>query len=144
MDTFAGNSFNAPGDYHIEISGWGVDNSFFVERSNLQWTAEGEKRVHLHRAIPEGAMVFVRLLTRELCNQPCNESSNRSVPVAYRVQRVLPIDSQGGSWMSLVQLHPRCRESLVGKGASNISEDSRDQCEAINFEVGLQCEEIFQ
>ena len=60
-----GNSFNSPGDYRIEISGWGLDNSFFAERTDLRWTAEGEKQVQLHRALPEGAIVFVRLLASE-------------------------------------------------------------------------------
>ena len=60
-----GNSFNSSGDYRIEISGWGLDNSFFAERTDLLWTASGEKQVQLHRALPEGAIVFIRLLASE-------------------------------------------------------------------------------
>ena len=57
--------FNSPGDFRIEISGWGLDNSFFAERTDLLWTSDGEKHVQLHRALPEGAIVFVRLLASE-------------------------------------------------------------------------------
>ncbi len=70
------NSVNAPGDCRIEISGWGIDNSFFVERTDLLWTGDGEKHVQLPRALPEDAMVFIRSLSPE--------RTHGSVPVAYR------------------------------------------------------------
>jgi len=131
-----GNSFNTSGDYRIEISGWGLDNSFFVERTDLLWTADGEKQVQLHRALPEGAIVFIRLLA--------SEPSNGSVPVAYQVQDVVPMDRNGRCQMRLAQLHPRWKESLNGKNASNGSEDSRRVCNVQEFEAELQHEEILQ
>jgi len=106
-----GNSFKASGDYRIEISGWGLDNSFFAEKTDLLWTPGGEKQVQLHRALQEGAMVFIRLLA--------SESSREFVPVAYQVQDVEPMDCDGRFPMKLTQLHPRSKESLLGKSASN-------------------------
>jgi hypothetical protein len=135
-EILAGNSFNAPGDYRIEISGWGVDNSFFVERTNLRWTAGSEKEVQLHHALPEGAMVFIRLLAPE--------PSNGSVPVAYQVRDVLPMDSHGRCRMRLVQMRPRSRESLTVKHASNKQEDLRTVCDTKEVETGLQHKEILQ
>ena len=131
-----GNSFSSPGDYRIEISGWGLDNSFFAERTDLLWTADGEKQVQLHRALPEGAIVFIRLLA--------SEPSSGSVPVAYQVQSVVPMDRNGRCQMRLAQLHPRSRESLTRENASNRSEDSRRVCDVQEFEVELQHEEILQ
>lgn len=116
-----GNTLNSAGDYRIEVSGWGLDNSFFVERTDLLWTNDGEKQVQLHRALPEGAIVFVRLLSPE--------SSNGSVPLAYRVQQVVPMDCDGRCQMGLVQLHPRSKKSLGTHSASNDCEELRDECD---------------
>ena len=131
-----GNSFNSSGDYRIEISGWGLDNSFFAERTDLLWTGDGEKQVQLHRALPEGAMVFVRLLA--------SEPSSGSIPVAYQVQSVVPMDCNGRCQISLAQLHPRSKESLAEKTASNWSEDPQRVCDVQEFEVELEHEEILQ
>jgi hypothetical protein len=131
-----GNSFNDPGDYRIEISGWGLNNDFFAEKTDLLWTADGEKQVQLHRALPEEAMVFVRLLA--------SEASSGSVPVAYQVQDVVPMNCNGRCQMKLAQLHPASRESLGWKIASNGSEDSRKVCDVQEFEEQLQHEEILQ
>ena len=81
------NSFNFPDDFRIEISGWGLDNSFLVERTDLLWTSDGEKHVQLHRSLPEGAVVFIRLLA--------SEPSSGSVPVAYRGSRRCADGSMG-------------------------------------------------
>jgi hypothetical protein len=131
-----GNSFNQPGDYRIEISGWGLDNSFFAERTDLLWTGEDEKQVQLHRALPEGAIVFVRLLA--------SEPTSGSVPVAYQVQQVLPMDCTGRCRMRLAQLHPRSKESNSRKNASNGSEDSKRVCNVLEASEKLQHEEILQ
>jgi hypothetical protein len=131
-----GNSFNIPGDYRIEISGWGLDNSFFAERTDLLWGADGEKQVQLHRALPEGAIVFIRLLD--------SEPSRGSVPVAYRIQDVVPMDCNGRCQMRLARLHRRSKESLAGKPASNGLEDSQRVCDVQEFEAELQHEEILQ
>jgi hypothetical protein len=129
-------AINQPGEFRIEISGWGLDNSFFAERTDLLWTSDGEKQVQLHRALPEGAIVFIRLLASEPCTG--------SVPVAYRVEGILPMDCNGRCQMRLAQLRPRLKESLAGKTASNVTEDSRMVCNVQEFEIELQHEEILQ
>jgi hypothetical protein len=131
-----GNSFNCPGDYRIEISGWGLNNEFFAEKTDLLWTAAGEKQVQLHRALPEGAIVFIRLLA--------SEPSSGSVPVAYRVQDVVPMNCNGCCQMNLAQLHPTSRVSLGWKNASNVSGGSQRVCDVHDFEQLLQHEEILQ
>jgi len=128
--------FNGPGNFRIEISGWGLDNGFFAERTDLLWTADGEKRVQLHRALPEGAIVFIRLLA--------SEPSSGSVPVAYRVEGVVPMDCNGRCQMRLAQLRPRSKESLARKNASKQLEDSRRECDVQEIEGELQREEILQ
>lgn len=127
---------NQPGEYRIEISGWGLDNGFFAERTDLHWTSYGEKYVQLHRALPDGAIVFIRLLS--------SEPAIGTVPVAYRVEGVLPMDSNGRCKMRLAQLRPRLKESLGGKFASNVAEDSQRVCNVREFEIELQHEEILQ
>jgi hypothetical protein len=130
------NSFDGPGDYRIEISGWGLDNSFFAERTDLLWAPDGEKQVRLHRALPEGAIVFLRLLgTQPSCG---------TLPVAYQVRCVAPMDCYGRCQMRLAQLHPRSKESLDGKNASNDSEDSQRVCNVQGIKEELQHEEILQ
>jgi hypothetical protein len=131
-----GYSFNSPDDYRIEISGWGLDNSFFAERTDLLWMLGGEKKVQLHRGMAEGSIVFIRLLSFE--------SSSGSVPVAYQVRGVGPMDCNGLCRMNLLQLHPRSKESLAREIASNQSEDPRRVCDVQVFEVELQQEEILQ
>ena len=131
-----GNSFDYPGDYRIEISGWGLDNSFFVERTDLLWTTDGEKRVQLRRTLQEEAVVFVRLLS--------DEPSSGSLPVAYQVEGVKPMDRNGRCQMRLAQLNPRSKESLAMKSASKDLEGSRRVCNVQEFELELQHEEILQ
>ena len=112
------NFLNCPGDYRIEISGWGLDNSFFVENVDLFWTSEGEKQVHVHRALPQGAIVFIRLLASEL--------GSGTVPVAYQVLEAMPTDCGGRCQLRLAQLHPRSKESLKGKSASNVGRGHKE------------------
>lgn len=131
-----GNSFKSPGDYRIEISGWGLDNSFFAERTDLLWAGDGDKQVQLHRALAEGAIVFIRLLA--------SEPSSGSVPVAHRIQSVEPMDRSGRCQMRLAQLHPRSKESLTKKNASNKLEDSQRECEMQESEAEFQHEEMLQ
>jgi hypothetical protein len=136
MDKIFGN----PGDYLIEISGWGLDNGFFAERTELQWTLEGEKQVCLRRALPEGAVVFVRLLA--------SEPTSGTVPVAYRIQQVMPMDCTGRCAMRLAQLHPQFNESRTRESqrlsiASNLSEDAKRVCDVHEIQE-LQDEEVLR
>jgi hypothetical protein len=130
------NLFNASGDYRIEISGWGLDNCFFAERTDLVWKAEDEKQVQLHRELAEGATVFVRLLS--------SEPSWNKVPVAYRVRDVLPMDCNGRCQMRLVQLRVRAKESPACQIASNASEDSISARSRMQAGTHVALEEILQ
>ena len=53
-----GNESNARRYYRIELSGWGLDQSFFVEQTTLLWCQDGDKSVALHRELADGAIVF--------------------------------------------------------------------------------------
>jgi len=127
-------SFGCPDDFRIEISGWGLDISFFAERTDLLWTSDGQKHVQLHRALAEGSIVFIRLLA--------SEPSSGSVPVAYRVEGVVPMDCNGRCQMRLAQLRPRSKESPAGENASNGSEGPQKVCDVQEFDEQLQHEEI--
>jgi hypothetical protein len=64
--------------------------------------------------------------------------------VAYQIQSVVPMDRNGRCQMRLGQLHPRLKESLATKSASNRSEDRKRVCDVQEFELELQHEEILQ
>lgn len=128
--------FNSSGDYRVEVSGWGMDNSFFVEKTNLIWTSGDEKRVQLHRALPKGAIVFIRLVSYQCSSGP--------VPVACQVEGVLPMNGDGRCSVKLKQLHPRSRESQGETTASNIPRESAKASDVEEEDIELQGEEILQ
>ena len=64
--------------YPVEVSGWDVSRLFFVEKSELTWDEETGKHILLRHALPEGAMIFLRLL------QPALD--DRAFPVAYEAK----------------------------------------------------------
>lgn len=123
-------------DYQIEISGWGLDNGFFTERTELLWTSDGEKQIQLHRALAEGAIVFVRLLS--------SEPSHGSVPVAYQAQDVVSMDRNGRCIVKLTQLHPRSKRSPAAKSASNVLEERQSQCDATETIMELEPAEVLR
>lgn len=129
-------SMNSSNDYRIEISGWGLDNNFFAERTELRWNTDGEKRVQLRRALAEGAIVFVRLLA--------SEPSCGSVPVAYQVREVVPMDCAGYCQITLARLHPRSKESIGTDSASKHIERLERQREAGTGQNERQREEVYQ
>lgn len=85
--------------YAVEVSGWDVAETFFVERTDLNWTPEGVRQIRLQRPVREGGMLFVRLL------QPLSQSD--SYPVACRAVKVLKHEAGGFSLIQLAQLRPR-------------------------------------
>jgi hypothetical protein len=128
--------FNFPDNYRIEVSGWGLDNIFFEEKTDLFWSPSGGKRALLHRALPEGAMIFVRLLTAE--------SRTRSVPVPYQVQDVRPMDCNGQCEMRLMRLYPRSKEPYTTESPSHISEGPLSASVPSENSAQLEPEEILQ
>jgi hypothetical protein len=107
-----GDSANLSGNYRIEVSGWGLNDAFFVEKTDLLWTEDGEKKLLLRHALPESAVIFVRLIAPE--------TSFGSVPVAYQVGSVQPMNSVGLCEMRLLRLHPRSK----GRTRSEIASPS--------------------
>jgi hypothetical protein len=66
--------------YRVEASGWDSTQSFFVEKSELEWNEVTGKHLTLSRSLCPGSMIFLRLL------QPI--SPDRSLPVAYHAQPI--------------------------------------------------------
>jgi hypothetical protein len=92
---------NLSGNYRIEVSSWDLNDAFFVEKSELQWTEGSDKKLLLRHAVPEGAVIFARLMAPE--------NPFGSVPVAYQVKSVQPMNSFGLCELRLLRLHPRSR-----------------------------------
>ena len=124
------------GNYQIEVSGWGLDDAFFVERTDLLWAEGGEKKLLLHRALSDGAIIFVRLLALE--------TPFGSVPVAYQVERVQPMNSSGLCEMRLSQLHPRSRPHHRSEIASLSTEPSSKGCEPKESSIQAELEEVLR
>ena len=131
-----GNSNDSRGDYWIELSGWGLDDAFFTERTELLWNSDGEKQVQLHRALAEGSIVFIRLLS--------SEPSGGSVPVAYQVEDVVPMDRNGRCQMKLGQLHARSKQSQTAHRASNWVEVEQSPCDISESGTELEAEEVLR
>ena len=134
--TTMGDELNYPGNYRIEVSGWGLDNTFFVETTDLLWSQSGCKQVRLHRTLLEGTVVFVRLLAAR--------SISRSVPVPYRVEDIKPMDTNGQCEMGLLQLRPRLKAPIERATASYAVEDLASQCEPRESSIPPELEEILQ
>jgi hypothetical protein len=64
------------------------------------------------------------------------------VPVAYRVQSIVPMDRNGRCQIKLAQLHSRAQESPAGKIASKAPEDPGTVRRMHEFELQLEHEEI--
>jgi hypothetical protein len=85
--------------YRVEVSGWDASESFFVEKTVLNWGRDEKKEVYLRSVLREASVVFVRLL------QPLTSANN--LPVAYQAQRIGPRDTEGRSRVHLAHLRPR-------------------------------------
>jgi hypothetical protein len=134
--TSMNDAMNHPGNYRIEVSGWGLDNTFFVEMTKLLWSEGGGKQVRLHRALPQGAIIFIRLLALE--------SASGSLPVAYGIESAKPMDSNGECEMRLLQLRPRIKAPIQGVAASYVAEDLVRTCEPRESSMQPEPEEILQ
>jgi len=83
--------------YPVEVSGWDTAQSFFVEKSELEWNEETGKYLTLSCSLCPGSMIFLRLL------QPT--SPDRSLPVAYHAQH-MNATPEGGQRFRLNQIQP--------------------------------------
>jgi hypothetical protein len=90
--------FPIAGMYRVEVSGWDKNQAFFVEKSDLEWNADSGKLVVLCNAVPDRALVFLRLLQ--------SISPDRSHPVPYEAEFVA-ITPQGRRQFRLHPVSPR-------------------------------------
>jgi hypothetical protein len=129
-----GDTATLSGNYRIEVSGWGLNDAFFVEKTDLHWTERGERKLMLHHALPEGAVIFVRLMAPE--------TSHGSVPVAYQVEGVQPMNSNGLCAMRLRRLHPRSKAQTWDRIASLSPEYSSNRYETSQSSMEPELEEV--
>jgi hypothetical protein len=88
----------APTSYRVETSGWDIDENFFVEKTDLEWTEE-EKSIHLQHPIRKGSVVFVRLMGMD--------AQENAFPVAYQAAAVTYRAHERCYDVSLLQMLPR-------------------------------------
>jgi hypothetical protein len=86
--------FPLAGMYRVEVSGWDKNQAFFVEKSDLEWNEDSGKLVVLFNAVPDRALVFLRLLQ--------SISADRSRPVPYEAEFVT-VTAEG---LRQFRLHP--------------------------------------
>jgi hypothetical protein len=105
---------NGSGNYRIEVSGWGLDECFFVEKADLLWAEGNDKTLLLRHALPDRAMIFVRLLA--------DGAPGDSVPVPYQIENLLPMNRIGLCEVRLLPLHPRAKSLEVDETAPEMAE----------------------
>jgi hypothetical protein len=93
----------APTSYRVETSGWDVDENFFVEKTDLEWTEE-QKTIHLQHPIREGTVVFVRLMGIDV--------QENTFPVAYQAASVRYRTDECCYDVSLMQMLPRIQAAV--------------------------------
>lgn len=80
--------------YRVEVSGWDKSQTFFVEKSELVWNEESEKHVTLNSAVPDGSVVFLRMI------RPLSADQSQSVPYETEFLTVTP------DGLNQFRLHP--------------------------------------
>lgn len=84
--------------FRVEVSGWDEEEIFLVEKSQFAWDEFAGKHVSLRHMLPEGAIVFVRML------QPT--ALRQSSPMAYKVE-FIGCDPDGLHQFRLTAVQPR-------------------------------------
>jgi hypothetical protein len=92
--------------YRVEVSGWDQNQAFFVEKSKLQLSEASGKYIELTSAIPDGAVVFLRLLPRL--------GVHRSDPMGYQTEFV-ETTPEGRHQFRLHPVCPRANRSCVSE-----------------------------
>jgi hypothetical protein len=82
----------------VEVSGWDENQAFFVEKSDLEWNEDSGKLVVLCNAVPDRALVFLRLLQ--------SLGADRSHPVPYEAEFVA-VTAEGQRQFRLRPVSPR-------------------------------------
>jgi hypothetical protein len=125
---------NGSGNYRIEVSGWGLDECFFVEKADLLWIEGNDKTLLLRHALPDRAMIFVRLLA--------DGAPGDSVPVPYQIENLLPMNRIGLCEMRLLPLHPRAKSPEVDATAPEMAEVPNKGDEAGHDSPMAELEEV--
>ena|SRR5579862_1238880 len=92
---------NASDTYTVEVSGWNLDETFFVEQSDLEWS-ESAHKINLRHAVRKGSFVFVRLVN---LNAP--GLRHEAAPVPYEVIRVDYLADRRMYETALLKITPR-------------------------------------
>jgi hypothetical protein len=92
--------------YRVEVSGWDKSQTFFVEKSELEWNEESGKHVTLSSAVPDGSVVFLRLI------QPLSADRAQSVPFETEFVSVSP------DGLNQFRLHPVSPRPIEGGGVN--------------------------
>jgi hypothetical protein len=77
--------YPAVGSHRVEISGWDMDELFFVENADLEWREDADKRIKLRRPLRKGTIIFVRQLH--------SSTPKRVYPLAYEVEPIAAEDN---------------------------------------------------
>jgi hypothetical protein len=93
------NGNHQPSSYAVEVSGWDPSEAFFVEKTNLTWTADGMKEITLGRPIREGSMIFVRLMQ--------DVSNTDNYPIACQAVKVMEQSGGCRTTIQVSRLRPR-------------------------------------
>lgn len=87
--------------HRVEISGWDMDELFFVEKAEISWDESSEDmRVKLSRPLRKGTVIFLRRLQVAMMERAC--------PLAYSVEPLMA-DESGVCQYRLTQVHSRTR-----------------------------------
>jgi hypothetical protein len=100
----------------VEISGWDVRGTFFVEKTVFHWLEDGTRRARLHASLSPGDMIFVRAMD--------NFSADPCAPVAYLIESISLPDQDGLHELTVDEFTPReSREESVRFSAEEIVPD---------------------
>lgn len=92
--------------YRVEVSGWDLNEKFFVERTTLRWAEGEEMKVQIRKRVRMGALVFIRLME--------NPVSSGNFPVAYRARQARERENGGIYDLTLSQVWPAPESSCPG------------------------------
>ena len=92
--------------YRVEVSGWDAKETFFVEKTLLEWEGEGKKEIAVRSSLRDGCVLFVRLL------QPI--TTGNTFPIAYQTRIIANRDADGRTRVGLERLRPRatCKDTI--------------------------------
>ncbi len=92
--------------YRVEVSGWDLNEQFFVERTALQWGDGDRRTVLVRQRVRQGSLVFVRLLEVP--------APSRCFPVAYRARQVVERENGALYELTLSQVWPAADSESSG------------------------------